>query len=225
VERRLSSLRVTATFQSPVPAGANQILKNSVKMHPVPAVKTDSGIAKRCRAPILVESMPTVAEQLRHAREAMKLSLHQIAEATKLKTDQVLALEEGNYEYFTAAVYLRGSVRTYSNLLKLDTAKLLEQLDTELSGSEKFAEQSLSPRPPKGAVDSVMLHLSRVNWLIAAGILGLAVVVLIGSTSYRAWKNRKGSDPLRKLSSGMYQPTSSASEFLPLPTNATRKTP
>jgi cytoskeletal protein RodZ len=155
----------------------------------------------------------------------MKLNVHQIAEATKLKTDQVRALEEGNYDYFTAAVYLRGSVRTYSNLVKLDTAKLLEELDAELSGSTKFAEQSLSPRPPKGAVDSVMLHLSRVNWLIAAGILFVVVVALIGGTSYRALKNRKGSDPLRKLSAEMYQPTSATSELLPLPTNAVRKIP
>jgi hypothetical protein len=31
--------------------------------------------------------MPTVAEQLRQGREALKLDVHQVAEATKLKTD------------------------------------------------------------------------------------------------------------------------------------------
>src|SRR5204863_2151029 len=63
--------------------------------------------------------MPTVAEQLRQGREAMKLDVHQVAESTKLKTDQIRALEQGNYDDFTACVYLRGSTRTYANLLKL----------------------------------------------------------------------------------------------------------
>jgi cytoskeleton protein RodZ len=73
--------------------------------------------------------MPTVAEQLRLGREAMKMEVQQVAEATKLKSDQIRALEEGNYDYFTAPVYLRGSVRTYARLLKLDGPKLVAELD------------------------------------------------------------------------------------------------
>jgi len=152
----------------------------------------------------------------------MKLNIHQVAEATKLKTDQVRALEEGNYDYFTAAIYLRGSVRTYSNLLKLDTAQVLEQLDTELSSSKKFAAEAPIPQRKRTGVDSFMLILSRLNWGIAAIIIAIAVIALVGNASYRAWKDRKASDPLRKLSSGMYQPAEPTGETLPLPTNVLR---
>jgi len=168
--------------------------------------------------------MPTVAEQLRHGREAMKLDVQQIADATKLKSDQIRALEEGNYDYFTAAVYLRGSVRTYANLLKLDTATLIAQLDTELSGTRKFADEAPGPVRRKSGVDSLMLLLSRLNWGIAGSVIAFAVIALIVNASCRAWKNHKPDDPLKKLGAGMYQPAEPSGEILPLPTNMLRRT-
>lgn len=170
--------------------------------------------------------MPTVAEQLRQGREAMKLEVQQVAEATKLKTDQVRALEEGNYNYFSAAVYLRGSVRTYAKLLKLDAVKLVSQLDEELnSGSKKFAEDLPAPAKKKGGVDSLMLLLSRLNWIWATIVVALLVLVLGGSALWRAWKNRTISDPLKKLGPGIYQPADPAGEILPFPTNTPRRLP
>ena len=166
--------------------------------------------------------MPTVAEQLRHGREAKNLSIHQVAESTKLKTDQIRALEDGNYDYFTAAIYLRGSVRTYANLLKLDAAELLTQLETELVSTKKFGAEAPTPPRRRTGVDSLMLVLSRLNWGVAAAIIAIGAIALAGSVSYRAWKSRKMADPLKKLSSGMYQPAEPAGETLPLPTNILR---
>jgi cytoskeleton protein RodZ len=163
--------------------------------------------------------MPTVSEQLRHGREAMKLDVHQVAEATKLKTDQVRALEQGNYDYFSAPVYVRGSLRTYARLLKLDAAKLVEQLDEELSGSKKFSADPHSGLRSRSALDNVMLLLSRVNWSIAAVVVGLALIALVVVTSYRAWKNHQSDDPLKKLGAGVYEPAVPGGEVLPFPTN------
>jgi cytoskeletal protein RodZ len=168
--------------------------------------------------------MLTVAEQLRQGREAMKLDITQVAEATKLKTDQIRALENGHYESFTAAVYLRGSIRTYARLLKLDPVKLIAQLDTELSGTGKFADEGPAPPRRKSGVDSLMLQLSRLNWGFAALLVVLALLLLAANVSYQVWKSRKSSDPLRKLSSGMYQPAEPAGETLALPTNILRRT-
>ena len=164
--------------------------------------------------------MPTVAEQLRHGREAMNLSVHQVAESTKLKTDQIRALEESNYDYFTAAIYLRGSIRTYANLLKLDAAQLLTQLEGELASTTKF--EAPAPQRKRTGMDSLMLILSRLNWGVAAAIIAIGFVAVAGGASYRAWKTRKMTDPLQKLSSGMYQPAEPAGETLPLPTNILR---
>ena len=57
--------------------------------------------------------MPTVAEQLRAAREAKKLSVQQVADATKIRTDHIRALEDGNFNVFSAPIYIRGSVKNY----------------------------------------------------------------------------------------------------------------
>ena len=167
--------------------------------------------------------MSIVAEQLRQGREAMKLDVHQVAESTKLKTDQIRALEQGNYDYFTATVYLRGSLRTYANLLKLDTAKLITQLDAELVSTKKFADEARVPERKKSGVDSIMLLLSRLNWGITAAIILVALIALGANASYRVFKNHKSSDPLKKLGAGMYQPTEPAGDVLPLPTNGNPK--
>ena len=45
--------------------------------------------------------MSTVAEQLRQAREAQKLTIQELAEITKIRSDHIRALEEGNFNVFS----------------------------------------------------------------------------------------------------------------------------
>ena len=84
--------------------------------------------------------MSTVAEQLHRAREAKQLSVEQVAEITKIRGDHLRALEEGNFNVFSAPVYIRGFVRTYATLLKLDLGQIMAALDDELGQTEKFRE-------------------------------------------------------------------------------------
>jgi len=76
--------------------------------------------------------MSTVAEQLRKGREAQNLSVQQLAEITKIRSDHIRALEEGNFDVFSAPVYIRGFVRTCSTLLKLNVPQVMAALDEEL---------------------------------------------------------------------------------------------
>src|SRR5437867_301757 len=100
--------------------------------------------------------MTTVAEQLRSAREARGLTVHQVAEITKIRTDHLRALEEGNYEVFSAPVYIRGFVRAYASLLKLDVPMLMTTLDAELGRTERFDEPPPLSDEPRGFVDVAM---------------------------------------------------------------------
>ena len=70
--------------------------------------------------------MPTVSEQLRLAREQQHLDVYQVAEVTKIKTDHIRALESGTFDVFPAPVYIRGFVRTYAGMLKLDVRRVLD---------------------------------------------------------------------------------------------------
>ncbi len=180
-------------------------------------------VAKGRLRSLLLCAMLTVAEQLRQARESLNLDIHQVAEATKLKSDHVRALEEGDYGPFSAPVYLRGSVRTYAKYLKLDPTKLVVQLDAEMSQSGEGAEPAFAPPRPKSSIDSVMLLFSRVNWLVAGSVIAAALLALAALASYRAWQGHKHNDPLKKLGPGIYAPPAGG-EMLPLPTNTARGT-
>src|SRR5271163_5002810 len=114
--------------------------------------------------------MPTVAEQLRAAREAKNLTVQQVADATKIRTDHVRALEEGNFTVFSATVYIRGSVKIYAKFLKLDEAKLLAALGAELKATEKFSEPPALVETKKTFSDTLISLLAKVNWKV--GVAG-----------------------------------------------------
>lgn len=169
--------------------------------------------------------MPTVAEQLRAAREARKLDIYQVAEATKIRTDHIRALEAGDYDPFVAPVYIRGFVRTYATLLKLDLPQVMATLDAELRQTQKFAEPPALSPSSQGALDALMLQFSR-NWRLLSALLALVVIVVAVGWSWRAWQEYKKTDPLKKLGPSLYQPRSdSAADRLAFPTNQPRKTP
>jgi cytoskeletal protein RodZ len=161
--------------------------------------------------------MPSVADQLRQARESQNLSLQEVAEVTKFRSDHLRALEEGNYDIFAAPVYIRGSVRSYASLLKLDVPRIMSDLDAELSRSVHQSPPSLVP-PRKSFVDTLMLWLSRVNWQVALPALGLLLAGLMMLTIYRAWESYRRYDPLENLGPGLYQPPpTNSGELLPFP--------
>ena len=167
--------------------------------------------------PSTLSRMSTVGEQLRQAREAQKLSLTQVAEITKIRSDHLQALEESQFDVFPAKVYVRGSVRTYCNVLKLDAPQILASLDQELSGSGGFSESPLDPRS-RGVLDFLMLQLSKMDWRTSAIIVGAAFAALVIGCGYLFWRHNRSADPLKNLKPGVYQSTQSLSgQTLPLP--------
>ena len=71
------------------------------------------------------------------------------------------ALEEGNYDAFSAPVYIRGFVRNYAKFLKLESEPIMAQLETELGQSDKFSDHPSPAHAPRGVLDMGMLYLSR----------------------------------------------------------------
>ncbi|HAV62025.1 MAG TPA: hypothetical protein DCY13_06635 [Verrucomicrobiales bacterium] len=164
--------------------------------------------------------MPTVAEQLRSAREAQGLTVYQVADSTKIKTDHVRALDEGNFDVFSAPVFIRGFVRTYATLLHLDVAAIMDALDHELKGTEKFAEPPPLTNESRGIVDWLTLQLSRINWRVALPLALVGLVILGAILGYRAWRAHQAEDPLQNLGNGLYQPPNGTSgNMLPVPTD------
>lgn len=163
-----------------------------------------------------MKAMSTVAEQLRAARVAKKLTVEQVADATKIRTDHVRALEEGNFNAFPATIYIRGSVKIYAAFLKLDPAPLLAELNTELKATEKFSEPPPLVEPKKTFLDTLILVLAKLNWKVGfTGVVVIATFVVLGLAVF-AWRHHQKSNPLANLPPAIYQPAGSG-DTLPLP--------
>jgi cytoskeletal protein RodZ len=186
--------------------------------------KTDSFLLPLAGKTVISHNeMSTVAEQLRTAREAQNLTVYQVAEVTKIRTDHIRALDEGNYDAFSAPVYIRGFVRTYATMLKLEVPKIMATLQAELSQTEKHHEHPPLTKQSKGIVDILMFQLSRVNWRIALPIGGTVILLLAVLWIFRACSSQKAKDPLADVKPAVYQPQKkSTGNTLPVPTQPRR---
>ncbi len=165
--------------------------------------------------------MSTVAEQLHLAREAKSLTISQVAEVTKIRSDHIRALEAGNFDVFSAPVYIRGFVRAYAVLLKLDVPRLMAALDHELGQTEKFHEPPPLTTQKRGMLDFITLQFSKLNRRTFGAVLIAALVVLALASGILVWRHHQTADPLANLGPGVYHPARSG-EILPLPPAAPR---
>jgi cytoskeletal protein RodZ len=162
--------------------------------------------------------MATVAEQLRTAREAQQLTIQQIAEITNVRADHIRAIEQGNYDVFSAPIYIRGFVRSYCKILKLDSGPVITQLNAELDRTDKFSEPPPLTDEPRTVLDFLTLQLSKINWRKALiGVLVLIMVVMVYGF-VQSWRSDKNKDHLKGLRPGVYQPgTNQPVNRAPLP--------
>jgi cytoskeleton protein RodZ len=167
--------------------------------------------------------MASVAEQLRTAREAQKLTIQQIAGITNVRADHIRAIEEGNYDVFSAPVYIRGFVRSYAKILKLDVPSIIAAVDAELGQTEKFSEPPPLTDEPRTIVDWVTLQLSKIDWrkaLIAAAVL-LVGLVIYGIVS--TMMSGRKADGASGVKPAVYRPTTNRpGDTLQLPPPARR---
>jgi len=163
-----------------------------------------------------MKRMPTVAEQLRAAREAQKLTLPQVADMTKIRADHIAALENGDFSGFSAPIYIRGSVKNYAGRLKLDVPQILATLDEELKATEKFSEPPPLSDVTKSPLDHVMFLLAKLNFKVIAAAVTVLVMVVIVVVVNAVLKHGKKGDPLNNLPPARVAPADSGNT-LPLP--------
>jgi cytoskeletal protein RodZ len=162
--------------------------------------------------------MPTVAELLRASREKQNLSIHDVADKTKIRTDHIRALESSDYNVFTAPVYIRGFVRNYASLLRLNVPEVMAILEQELAQTKNFSEPPPLGGRKKNFVDTLMLLSSRINWRIALPLGAILLAVVVGVLGYNWYEAERRKDPLKDLGPGFYNTDDRQSgDVLPLP--------
>ena len=110
-------------------------------------------------------------QQLRQAREAQGLAIAQVAAELHLGENQIDALESERFELIGAPVFVRGHLRNYASLLKLDSEQLLGHMQP--LGTDP------SPAAVSTEVEMAMQRDRRVRRIkLAAGFV-IAVVMLL----------------------------------------------
>ncbi len=107
---------------------------------------------------------------LRSAREALGLSRREIAEALNLLESTVVAIEDDDAARQPEPVFLRGYVRNYAKLLRLDPEPLVAALNSE--------------RRPASTPVKVPKPLTSNRWLWPVGGALLATLILVATVVY-----------------------------------------
>jgi len=116
-----------------------------------------------------LSALPSAGEQLAAARESRGLSIVEIAQQLKLSPWQVEALESGDHKRLPSPVFVRGFIRNYARLVKLDAAELLATAEPQLPQAAPLAGAVVTP-----SAEIPFPTARRVNWYkyaIAAAIL------------------------------------------------------
>jgi cytoskeleton protein RodZ len=122
-----------------------------------------------------------VGSALRRAREVRGASLDEAARDTRLRVDQLDALEREDFDVLSGDVYVRACLRTYASYLGLDPNKVAGAYARTAAGAE--------PTPPPGKLGPVerMIAASRIRdnqrFLLVAATSILLILLAFGLLS------------------------------------------
>ncbi|MCZ6716095.1 MAG: DUF4115 domain-containing protein [Gammaproteobacteria bacterium] len=109
-------------------------------------------------------------QQLRQAREQQGLAIAQVAAELHLGENQIDALEGERFELIGAPVFVRGHLRNYASLLKLDSDQLLGHMDS--LGSDP------NPAAVSTEVEMAMERDKRIRRISLAAAFVVSMIVL-----------------------------------------------
>jgi len=124
-----------------------------------------------------------VGAELAQARQALGISLAEVAQQLKFAQRQIEALEQGRYERIPAGTFGRGMVRAYARLLRLDPEPLVERVAARVAAPDN-AVAVASARRPIPITDSAR----RSNLIYAA--LSLAILGVIAGFAFE-WQRER----------------------------------
>lgn len=91
----------------------------------------------------LNESSLSLGERLEEARKRKGVSIREASEATKVRGDFLLSMEEDNFDLRLPDLYERGFLKIYAQYLKLDTEKIMTDYE-----ARQMALKGGTPRRP-----------------------------------------------------------------------------
>jgi len=120
----------------------------------------------------------TVGTLLIEKRKERDLEIKDVSLAIKIRSEYLLALEEGKYNVFRSEVYLIGFLKNYAKFLGIDTEKILAMYRRE-NERKYLGEDSIITKPSNTKLNLILTPNKIVT--ILAGLAVLLVLIYLGS--------------------------------------------
>jgi cytoskeleton protein RodZ len=120
---------------------------------------------------------------LRSAREAAGMTIDAVAQQLKLAPRQVRALEEGDYTHLPGRTFVRGFMRNYARLVRLDAEMVLGALPAGTATSNLDSPPLHATAPTIGELPTS--ESPRHGWTRWA--IPLTLIAIIGATAAWEW--------------------------------------
>ncbi|MBJ7458010.1 MAG: helix-turn-helix domain-containing protein [Thermoleophilaceae bacterium] len=114
--------------------------------------------------------MGEIGETLRERRMALKIDVHEVEEATKIRAKYLRALENEEYDLLPGSAYVKSFLRTYAEYLEIDPRPLVDEYRT----LDHHADEDPMVYTPT----TVNRRGSYRLWLVALLLIVIVVVVL-----------------------------------------------
>lgn len=97
----------------------------------------------------------TIGERLEEARKRKGISIREVSEATKIRGDYLMSMEDNTMEIPLPEIYRRGFLKNYAKYLKLDPDKLLTDYVAQQKGRALHRERTVAgeDRPVFGRME------------------------------------------------------------------------
>ncbi len=138
--------------------------------------------------------MESVGEFFRHVRETKGLTIDEVASKTRIRTDFLKALEEGNFATLPDQVFAKGFVRTYARSLGLDEEDAMRRF-VQSAGAFYDKQEERERLRVKQAEDERRRKYNRKTLVLAVGVAILLLVLVLTRERSGIFPTRQAPEP------------------------------
>lgn len=138
--------------------------------------------------------MESIGEFFRQVRETKGLTVEEVASKTRIRTDFVKALEEGNFAKLPDQVFARGFVRSYARSLGLDEEDAIHRF-IQSAGAFYEKQDERERLKVRQAEEERKRQANRKAVAVAIGIAILTLVILLSREQSSLFVRRAPSEP------------------------------
>jgi len=158
--------------------------------------------------------MESIGEFFRQVRETKGLTIDEVASKTRIRTDFVKALEDGNFAKLPDQVFARGFVRSYARSLGLDEDDAIHRF-AQSAGTYYDKQAERERLRVRQAEEERKRQVNRKAVAIAIGLAILTLIFLLSREQSSLLVRRSSSDPPPSASKRTVPPAQESEESPP----------